>query len=357
MSLQSTLPVAPTPSELPGKRPTIGSLARMLGLSRATVSSALRGVGRIAPATVKRVRSAARTSHYDCSPMASILMSDIASLRTHKFRGSLGAIKLDDGYDGVDVRYHREVFRGARERAQDLGFSFELFTVGRQGVTFERLHRILTHRSVEGVMLLPSWSVPNCMELPWQNYASVYTDYMMAFPHLHHVCCHHYRVVIEVLHRVLALGYRRPGLIIDRDRDMRVGYQFSSAYQAFQLNQPEIAGVPPLLSTRADAAEFRKWFCHHKPDVVLAHDGTAVLGWMQDCDAVIPQTHGFASLNTSLTSRHCSGVDQQPSEIGRRAAELLISLLRRGERGIPECPMNTLVGPRWVDGPTLRHQT
>ena len=98
--------------------PTVRTLARSLGLSRSTVSNALRGGTRTAPATVQRVLAAARAASYQHNPLAASLMSEMRRSRGGKFRGVLAAIDLYEPGQIPHGVFHREVVRGASVRAR-----------------------------------------------------------------------------------------------------------------------------------------------------------------------------------------------------------------------------------------------
>ena len=69
---------------------------------------------------------------------------------------------------------------------------------------------------------------------------------------------------------------------------------------------------------------------------------------------MVPQTHGFCCLNVKLSSVPVAGLDLQPSLIGERAMELLVSQIYSNKYGIPETASNTTIPSAWVDGPTVR---
>ena len=94
-------------------------------------------------------------------------------------------------------------------------------------------------------------------------------------------------------------------------------------------------------------------FLIDRPDVVLGHF-TEMIGWMEECGAKVPDTHGFVSLNVLYKTRPCAGLDQQPRQLGARAVEQLIAQLQRNERGVPEWATTTTIPARWVEGPTVR---
>lgn len=337
--------------------PTLRSLARILGLSRTTVSDALRGSPRVDPNTAARVQSAARAAGYRRNPLAGALMSELRRSRGTAFRGVLAAIDFNEPHRPEHAaRYHRELIHGAEARATDLGFKVEKFSVGHAGVSVQRLDSILQSRGIHGVILLPAWDEPDLSNLDWTRFAGIYTDYMIERPALHSVCSDHHRSLLAALQRLAGLGYRQPGLFLQRHQDERLQYRWSAAFRTFQESHPEIRAVPPLQVEAYDPREFVQWFRRYKPDVVLGHN-TDAIEWMERCGARVPGTHGFVCLNVIMESRPCAGLDLQPRILGARATELLIGQLQRNEAGIPESPSTTTIPARWVDGPTLRPRT
>jgi DNA-binding LacI/PurR family transcriptional regulator len=342
---------------MPGPAPTLRSLARVLGLSRTTVSDALRGSPRVDPNTATRVRKAAKDAGYRRNPLAGALMSELRRSRGTAFRGVLAAIDFNEP-DRPDhaARFHKELVAGAEQRAVELGFKVERFSVGHAGVSVQRLDSILQSRGIHGVILLPAWDEPDLSNLDWTRFAGIYTDYIIERPALHSVCSDHYRSLLAALQRLAALGYRQPGLYLQKHQDERLQYRWGAAFRAFQESHPGIKPVPPMIVDNFDRGEFVKWFRRCKPDVVLSHH-TEAIDWMESCGAEIPATHGFVCLNVLAKTRPCAGLDLQPRTLGARGAELLIAQLQRNETGIPEWPSTTTIPARWVDGPSLRTMT
>jgi DNA-binding LacI/PurR family transcriptional regulator len=334
-------------------KPTLRSLARALGLSHTTVSDALRGAGRVDPDTRDRVRRAARDSGYIHNPLAATLMSEMRRSRGTTFRGLIAAIDVHEpNRPPPAVRFHRELMLGVTGRGNDLGFKLEQFVVGRTGLTVSRLDSILQSRGIHGVLLLPEWEAPDWSELNWTRYAGVYADYGIERPSLHCVCCDHYRSMMSLLARLIARGYRRPGLFLQHHQDQRIQHRFSSAFHGFQQNHPEIEHVPLLVTPQLDRNSFVAWFKRHRPDVVLGHY-TDTISWMESCGARIPAT-GYVCLNMIYKTRPCAAIDQQPREIGARSVELLVAQVQRNERGLPQWPTTTMIPAHWVDGPSVR---
>jgi len=338
---------------MPPPTPTIRSLAARLGLSRTTVSDALRKSPRVKPDTARRVWELADAIGYRPNPLAGALMSEIRRSRGQTFRGGLAAIDLDESDRPIPaVRFHEGLIDGARKRAAELGYKLQTFVVGRKGVDLTRLDTILQSRGIQGVLVLPAWREPDLSRLDWSRYAGIYTDYIIEHPGLHTVCCDHYRSLFSVLTRLGRMGYRRPGLFVQRQQDERLQNRWEGAFLGFQSGHPEAGAVPPLVMDELAREPFIRWFKRHKPDVVLAHFAGAI-EWMTEAGMPVPRGAGFFSLNLTLHSRPCAGLDLQPRLLGSRGVEMLIAQLQRNERGVPGHPSTTMIAALWVDGPTI----
>lgn len=337
--------------------PSLRDLAKTLGLSHTTVSEALRDNPRVKPETRQRVHAAAKAAGYHYNPLAGALMSEMRRSRTTTFRGVIAIVDIDgpDGRAPTSARYHRELTKGAIERAEELGFKAEVFIVGHDGMTPQRLDTILQSRGIRGVFLLPVSENPDITKLNWAHYAGIYSDYVIEHPALHNICPNHYRAMLMALQRLHALGYRRPGLVLQDHHDVRLFHRWEAAYamhQAYYNKNKE--RIPVFLPPVIEPVSFCKWFKKYKPDVVLCHRAE-VLDWMRECGAKIPREHGFCCLNTMMNPDvPCAGLNLQPRLLGARGIELVIGQLYRNEYGIPSTPTTTTVPAQWVDGPTVR---
>ncbi len=336
-------------------QPSIRSIARMVGLSKATVANALRGDTTVAPATARRVREAAAQVGYRRNPMVTTVMSAMRRLHGYAFHGVIACVDFAEPDRPDHGPFHRQLQLGAKARAEDLGFTLEAYVLGPENLPVARLDSILKSRGIEGLVLLPFWRPHDLARLDWGAYAAVSADYVIAPPYLHAVCCDHYRSILVLLHDLVARGYRRPGVFLEAGRDERVHLRMSAAFHAFQEGNPEIEAVPVRRAASITSAEFLPWFQRYRPDVVLSHH-VEVLDMMKDAGCRVPSQAGFACLNLTKTTRAVAGLDQQPALIGARSVELLIAQLQRNERGLPECPSSLTLPAKVVDGPTLRRR-
>lgn len=334
--------------------PTLRTLARSLGLSRTTVSDALRGSPRVNPDTVARVREAAKAAGYERNPLTGAVMSLLRRSRGQQFRGVLAAIEVvEPGRSPHAVRYNESLLAGISERANELGFKVERFEIGPQGVRLNRLDTILHTRGIQGLVILPASGFPDLASLSWARYTAVYTDYFIDHPPLHCVCSDHYRSMVGLLQELHARGYRRPGLFMEITHDERLHFRWEGAFLALQKYLPKTAAVPALRMKSVTRAEFEAWFKKYDPDVVLGHVPDAI-GWMKNCGAKIPQSHAFVCLNSLRTEVDCAALDLRAGLLGARASELVIGQLLHNEFGVPEQPSLTTIPAILREGPTLR---
>jgi LacI family transcriptional regulator len=334
--------------------PTLRTLARSLGLSRTTVSDALRGSPRVNPDTVARVREAAKAAGYVRNPLTGAVMSLLRRSRGQKFRGVLAAIEMVEPVRSDHViRYNESLMRGISERANELGFKVERFEIGAKGMRLSRLDTILHTRGIQGLVVLPASGFPDLSTLSWNRYAAVYADYFIDHPSLHCVCSDHYRSMAGLLQELHKRGYRRPGLFMDISLDERLQFRWEGAFLALQKYLPKITAVPALRRTPLTRAEFESWFKKYDPDVVLGHFPEA-MEWMRACGAKIPKTHAFVCLNSLRTMDDCAALDLQTPQLGARCAELVIGQLLHNEFGAPDQPSLTTIPAKLREGPTVR---
>jgi LacI family transcriptional regulator len=334
--------------------PTLRSLARTLGVSRTTISEALRGSPRVRAETAKRIRAAADAAGYHHNPLAGAIMSELRRSRGDIFRGVLAIVALTEpDRPAYSTLFHNELIHGVNQRAAELGFKVELFTAGSGHLPPKRLDQILQSRGIRGVLLLPTWRDPDFLQLNWSRYAGVYMDYHIERPALRCICADHFRSMMLALQQLHALGYRRPGVVLPRQHDERLQHRWEGAFLAFQRHHPAKRPVPPLIEDRIDQGVFTPWFRRYDPDVVLGHQVDAV-DWMEAAGARVPRTHGYFCLNLVHADRPCAGLDLAPRRIGQRSVEIVIAQLHRNDRGVPKSNSLTTLPSTWVDGPTVR---
>lgn len=339
----------------PSSSTSVRALAQLTRYSKATVAAALSGSPTVAAETAKKIRAAAEAQGYKRNPMVGALMSAMRRSQGSTLKGVLAVAELLEPERPEHGPFHRELVAGCRACAEELGFNIEVFQVGPGKLTPERLSGILKARGIRGLVLLPAWHAPDFSRFDWDWFAGVYTDYITEHPTLNSVCCDHYRSLLELLHRLQELGYQRPGLFMEKERDERLHSRISAALAAFQAKQKPEARVPLLLPAEISRQAFTRWLTRHGPDVILSHH-PVVLEWIHEEGLEVPGDLGFVSLNQTKTNRRCAALDLRPRLIGRAAVETLIAQVQRQVWGLPRFPTNTTVLGEFVEGQTLRRK-
>jgi DNA-binding LacI/PurR family transcriptional regulator len=334
---------------------SIRDLARTLELSHTTVSDALRNNPRVRRETRERVLKAAKEAGYRYNPLAGALMSEMRRSGTGSFHGVLAVVDLESAEQRLSSSrpYHREVFRGAKEKGLGLGFKTVAFVLGSEGLTVSRLDSILKSRGIHGLLILPAASNPDISNLEWDVYAGIYTDYIIEKPALDSVCSDHFRSMVMAMRKLEALGYRRPGLVLHSAHDQRLLNRWEAAYRIQDAKSDKFVAIEPLVLEDVNKLAFKKWFNVNNPDVVLCHR-PEVKVWMESLGARIPETHGFCCLNVMNSETPVSGLDLRPRLIGSRGMELLVGQMRRNVYGVPETASTMTIPAQWIDGPTMR---
>lgn len=333
---------------------SVRALARALRVSPTTVSEALRGVARVSPATADRVRAAAERYGYRRNPIAGAVMAEIRRSGTARYRGTLALIELaEPELSPAARRCFEELCKGAAQRSAELGFTLDRFLVGSGHLAPGRLNTVLLSRGIAGVLVLPAMQEAHLEAIAWDRLAGVYLDRVIKFPPMHSVSLDHHGAIWMALTHIERLGFRRAGLVLRTVQDRRIQYRWEGGYRAYAHVRAALQLAPILVAPEIDETMFRRWFRQYRPEVVLGHD-LRYIDWMKRLGARVPEHHGFMALNATMCGGACAAIDQQPTLIGARAAELVIGQLLRGESGLPSNPCNTSVPARIVCGPTLR---
>ena len=331
--------------------PSLQLVARKLGLSRTTVSDALRGKGRVSPATIQRVRQCAKAVGYQPNPLVATVLASINRGRGTGYRGALAVVDIHEPSHWPHGPFPRELIAGAKARAAEMGFSIAEFVAGPNVLPLPRLDSILRSRGIHGIIVLPAWQLPDLSAIDWSGYAGIYTDELTVGPELHSVSPDHYGSMLSLVRLLEERGYQRPGLLLQRGRDERIHHRQRAAFCAWQTAASGRDLVPPLITDRdPDLDDFAPWFRKHRPDVILSHF-VATPDWIRTCGGA---KTGFVLLNVLDRIAPCAALDLQPRIVGARAVELVIGQILRGEFGVPEWPSRSLVPARWVEGPTVR---
>ena len=98
------------------------------------------------------------------------------------------------------------------------------------------------------------------------------------------------------------------------------------------------------------------WARKNRLDAVLSPGGQ-FLGVLRAGGLSVPGEIGFASLHIfGSDAPLITGIDQDPRLLARSAVDMLVTLIHRRERGVPEHPIELLSVGHWQDGQTVQRQ-
>ena len=199
-------------------------VADAVGVHLSTVSLALRNDPRLPAATRQKIQGVAKSLGYTPNPLVSLLMSRVRR-RNAGYRGTLGYVHtVPRDTPKLAGRVHRNFVTGARNRAMDLGYNLDEFFLTADPASGKQLARMLDARSIAGVVIehVPGPLCPG-RRLPFDvtPFASASLGVPLAAPPLHYVANDQYMRAIVAARELLALGYRRPGLVVVDAFDVR----------------------------------------------------------------------------------------------------------------------------------------
>ncbi len=337
----------------------MADLARHCGVSKNTISLALRNDRQIPAATCARIRKAAERLGYQRDPVVAHLMSRLRSNPEGGPRATLALLNANQNRDALKKHPTIPTYvEGCRRRALHLGYSLDSFWLHNPDLNGERLNRILETRGIHGVLvtgLMKSNRLPRRFDVIWEGYPCVVTGVRTREPALSFACTDHHIVALRAFEKALELGYRRPGLVLDSTIDALIDGRFSAGYRAGQNALPQRQRLSPfyqVTTARQERALFRKWYEKEQPDVIftLYND---VRDWLTELGLRIPQDIGLIQLEWRKDRPEWAGMNQHNDIAGEAAVDMLVSMIHGGESGVPPFPRASLIDGSWVDGKTV----
>jgi len=303
------------------RTPSIRLLADACGVSTATVSRALAGHPSVRATLRRRVMAEAERRGYRRNRLVAALMTAVRQTRTPSFSGNLALIHVPSARQPTLLPTQRRITRGARDRAAELGFNLEAFSLGANGMSPRSLGRVLSARGILGAIFLHADPSPDPIEFPWEQFSSVGIDYGEPEPSLHTVCLDHYLSLANALRRLHALGYRRVGMFLERFKDERIGAKWSAPFLAYQAaTAPRgVAAIPLLMVDQMNESDFLAWHAAHQPDLVIGHVDKAV-SWLRAKGVRVPARTAFFNLNWTARTVPCACLDLRPELQGSFAS-------------------------------------
>ncbi len=339
--------------------PTIRTLARLAGVSNATVSLALRNHPRIRPEVRERIQQIALEAGYKTDALVANLLAQLRTKKTLSYQSTIGLLTIwDNPAHHKTTQTFLEWVAGCEERAASLGYGLDQFSLVEPPLSAERLVKILHTRNIRGLLVIASdlgEIVRADLDPLWQYSAAIVMGVRPVHPLLSFTSNDQYDTATRAMNEVLDLGYERPGLAVESYVDNWVEKRFSGGFFARQNLLPHKNCVPKFEFERGAEARFRAWMKRCHPDVIITLHAE-VLTWVKAMGLRVPEDVGLVHLDRTLDMAEWAGMQQNNRHIGRAAVDMLVGQLHRNEFGVPPFQKGMFIMSTWVPGPTVRRQ-
>jgi DNA-binding LacI/PurR family transcriptional regulator len=337
---------------------TMKSIAAQAGVTQATVSMSLANNPRIPQTTRERIQAIAKKLNYHPNPYVSTLMRIRRQGKPLKDKPALALVcaqRTANGWRDHPAPTIRQMREGAFERATMRGYRAQEFWLHRDDMSNERFSEMLHARGIQGMLISPLAEGDPTPRLRWEYFASVCLSVPLPSLTITTVCNDHYFSSLQIVRECHRRGYRRPGLVLRREHQLRFQGRWEAGFLVAGEMLPELNNVPPLyVDDWQDLPRIVEWLKREKPDVLITPSASVLKDSLERVGWKIPDDIGLALLACPQLDDSCSGVFQNGKMIGALAADTLISMVERHERGLPEQATTLMVEGQWNEGRTLR---
>ena len=341
---------------------SIRAIALELGVSPSTVSRALRGEGRISQPIREKIRAAARTAGYEVNPLLAQAFSLTRQPKEQRYRETFGLVLEFATETGPD--YQKQVHAGAEKQAASLACKVEPVIISGKPREHRRWSEIFDSRGIRGLLIMPRLLTRQPrLHLDWKRFAAVQISQTLWYPrNLHRVETGAYLRIIDAMHLLKKIGYRRIGMTVEAGHNRQHNGVYYAAYLLVQELLPNRERIPIFpLDAKCNEKTFYEWMKTYKPEVLIVHDYGQLGAWIQNLGLRVPEDISLFHTNVRrhdllpepFRSLEWTGLRWDYEGMGRRSVEMLNNLLHNGEMGLAGNPRCLQVDEYWVEGKTL----
>ncbi|MBC2601709.1 LacI family DNA-binding transcriptional regulator [Puniceicoccus vermicola] len=328
-------------------------IADKAGVSRMTVSRALRNHPEVSESTKRKVLEVAEEHGYSPNPMVSILMSQVARSKRATYRPTLIFAVSGQRFSASEVEAGRSggSIIGARNRAAELGYNLEVMEFQSNNMSQKRFSDILAARRTPGLIISPSEDPHANYSFDFKNISAVAIGYSIREPKLNRVCLDYYVCMMKTLESLWQEGYRRFGLILREETDSRILHLWSSGFLTFHWSNAQQGRDNILITETLKEPQFASWFKKSRPEVILSYNDTEYCEWERKLRSPKTRPCRFVHLDQDFIHNEnalIGSIESARYELGQAAVDQLVGLIKRNSTGIPKRQHTVLIEPRYL---------
>lgn len=339
-------------------RISLKDVAMRLGVTKATVSLALRNSPQISVARREEIQRLAKQMGYVPDPFLQALAKYRQTQAPPRSRGIIAWLNHWEQPEQLR-RYHEfeDYWRGANAAAKRLGYKLEEFRWPVDAAAKE-VEAQLHARGVLGLLIPPHPPEVDWGDFGWSKFSLLRFGFSVRRVDANLVTVDQQQAMVTVIKTIHDYGYRRIGLVYNQAHDRAMGGNFYGGFRwAHQLLgiaemlPPFNSEMKTVQQARRTKQELAVWLKTFQPEAIFTTTPeTPAL--LRELGYRIPQDVALACMSPTDIGVD-AGIDQRSKVIGRVAAEMLIKQISLNERGEPGDPCRILVESHWRDGKSL----
>ncbi|HEX4084231.1 MAG TPA: LacI family DNA-binding transcriptional regulator [Chthoniobacteraceae bacterium] len=325
-------------------------IAGLAGVSKMTVSRALREGTSVRPEVRSRIREIARCMGYQRDARISEVMSAIRRSQSPTYRENIAFVWTHRGSTRKSNSFFEREFEGAQRQAREMGYKVEEFRLKDDSLNGRNLTRILLSRGIRGVLIAPPrFDGPHPhVWLDWKELCCVIIGRSLANTGLPRVLHDHYAGTALGIRKLKRMGCSRIGLVLSESMDARSLRLVRSAFLGFHPASLSSAGPLIFTRNRYNPKELSQWVEENRPDALLTNFEDA-FPTPEQVLAHFPARESIVALNWSREYPEIAGISQNGSRIGEQALTLLATRLMNGQYGLDPLAPAVLIPGSWKE--------
>lgn len=333
------------------QRITQRDVAKAANLHFSTVSLALSNSHKVNAETREQVLRVARALGYERDPMLAALASYRKGRDAPAYQGEFAWIVHSTPESGWRQRPgNGSYFDGAQAISRDFGYRVSAFDLKDYPRGVDRLATILRNRGVRGVFLCPETPDSPMLGSDLGGLPAVAIGFALRRASCPAVAVNRYGAVLDIIEQLAARGHRRIGFAIPKSASDHLNGISLAAFLLHQNSLPADERVVPYLENEPTECSLRLWLKRERPTAVIAAPG-GIPRMLTNLGVPVPARLSIALLSLSQPDEVYAGIDECPLEVGRRAAELLVSQAETTRAAqVGRQPEIHLVRGIWRDG-------